>query len=83
MRGSPELLTCDLSENRSKALPPSLLLRICSLLECMPNTNRSRDAVRLGPCLITISFASTYLQFLVAHVIPARLAGADFDYPIR
>jgi hypothetical protein len=39
MRGSPEFLTCDLSENRSKALPPSLLPRIRIELKSMPDSN--------------------------------------------
>jgi len=41
MRGSPEFLTCDLSENRSKALPPSLLPRIRIELESMLDSNLS------------------------------------------
>jgi hypothetical protein len=61
MRGSPEFLTCDLSENRTKALPPSLLPRLSISIECMPNTNRGTDSGGLGSCLITITFASTYI----------------------
>jgi hypothetical protein len=82
MRGSPELLTCDLSENKSKALPPSLLPRTRTSLECMPDTNRSTG---LAPP--TLSYNHLICFYLRSgsdlDAVMVRQPRYGQDYPIR
>ena len=73
MRGSPELLTCDLSENRSKALPPSLLPRLRISLDCMPNAVDRADSQVSRPWRITNCICCHLPAASSRYAVAARL----------